>query len=250
MYFDSSDPNLSFNSDNRIISSSDLNPNETQYITSSSYWRFTILEQTPLNYIITFNILITDSSGYNQTFYKTIQISGKINNYEILDIDFDQEEGYGHGNDDNIINPGEKWRITVEIRSIAEVKASQVFAYLKCDDDHLNFEDEDDNDDEKSIKREFQSSDIEKEEGTGLSWIFDISDKEISSDQDIQLIIKISDSNGQVIEIEEEITIKKGTNPFLSLFPPLETQLIIFIIMLCVVVGIIFVVELIGRYSS
>ena len=103
VYFDSSDPNLSFNSENRIISYSDLNPNETQYISSSTYWRFTILEQTPLNYIITFNIRITDSSGYYQYFYETVQIVGKISNYDILDIDYGEIRLYTSANYDKFV---------------------------------------------------------------------------------------------------------------------------------------------------
>ncbi|MEE9378421.1 MAG: hypothetical protein V3V33_10335, partial [Candidatus Lokiarchaeia archaeon] len=69
-----------------------VNTNTTATYSSNTYWRFTVSDTAPANHDITFSIRITDNSGYQQTFTKTLTaIEGTIPS------DGDDDDGDGNG---------------------------------------------------------------------------------------------------------------------------------------------------------
>jgi hypothetical protein len=74
VYLDSSDPYVTFDTSSRSISFSTTDVNTTKSYSDSYYWGFRIADTTPSSHVITFSIRITDNSGYQQTFTKTVTV--------------------------------------------------------------------------------------------------------------------------------------------------------------------------------
>ncbi len=115
VFSNSSDSYVSFYQGSRNSYYGTINVNETGSYSSSTYWRSTVSDTTPADHIITFIIRVTDSSGYQQYFYKATTVIGK-SNYEIFDFHVIEYEGDG----DSKVDAGEKWYADITIENNGE----------------------------------------------------------------------------------------------------------------------------------
>jgi len=136
LFLDSADPYVSFYRGNnyRNLSYGTLKVNTKGYKSDNSNWRFTVLDITPANHIITFNVLITDNSGYQQYYYKNIVVIGK-SDYEVFDFEVIEYEGDG----DNWVDAGESWYANITIKNNGTAIGKNVIIFLDSADPYVSF---------------------------------------------------------------------------------------------------------------
>ena len=199
VFFDSSDPYISFDSPKNNFSFGNVNVNTTISHCVETEYDFTVSDTTPSGHTITFNIQIMDNSGYEHYFYKNVTVNG-ITDYEIFDFQILEVEGDG---DDNV-DAGEEWYSNITIRNIGEAIGHDVWVFFDSSDPYISFD---------SPKNNFSFGNVNV--NTTIShcveteYDFTVSDT-TPANHILSFNIRITDNSGFTKEFIVHITIVEG----------------------------------------
>lgn len=175
----------------------------------SGRFGITVSGTCPTKHQIDFNLILTDdeSTVWELSFY--IIVSG-ISDYIITDYAV-IEQYDSTGDDDDDVDAGEIWYLSITIKNIGVANGMNVKVFIDSDDDYITFDEK--NEDSRFLRYTYIYMSRIGTFSAESTYGFRVSSTETPNDHEVDFDIKIMDDSGCLKTFEISITIVKGAEP-------------------------------------